>query len=242
MHSEKKHLAVEIRNLSFSLNGNSILKNISMEIPRGQKVLIVGLNGAGKSTLIRLLVKYYPVYEGEIFIFGKNLREWSYSQLSKIFSIVEQDKHVFHGSLRMNIDPAKKFSSGELRHILDRYHLNQLSFRSPGMLKRGNALSPGEQQRISMIRTKLKKVPLYIFDEPLSSQDLIASAQIIEYFKNKEEFRTVIGITHQLNYAPYADLIFLMENGRIKETGTHEALYAKSILYNHLFKLACGST
>ena len=242
IHSQKKNLAVEIRNLSFTLNGNVILKNISMEIPKGERVLIVGLNGAGKSTLIRLLMKYYPSYEGEIYIYGKNLKEWSYSQLSKILSVIEQDKHIFQGSLRINIDPSKKYSSLELENILNHYHLNQLSSRSPGMLKNGNSLSLGEQQRISMIRSKLKKVPLYIFDEPLSSQDLIASCQMMDYFKNKEDSRTVIGITHQLNYAPYVDQIFLMDEGRIIEKGTHEGLRNKSGIYHNLCSLSSVSS
>ncbi len=236
-HSDKKNLAVEIRNLTFSLNGTVLLNNISLSIGKGERVLIVGLNGAGKSTLIRLLVKYYSAYEGEIYIYGKNLKEWSYSQLSKILSVIEQDKHVFQGSLRINIDPSKKYSSRELESILNRYHLNQLSSRSPGMLKKGNGLSLGEQQRISLIRAKLKKVPLYLFDEPLSSQDLVAAGQMTDYFITREDSRTVIGITHQLNYAPYVDRIYLMDEGKIKESGTHEELINESGLYQHLFRL-----
>lgn len=238
-YSDKNNLAIEIKNLQFSYDGNNVIKCVNMEVLKGERVLIVGLNGSGKSSLMKLLMGFYSPYEGDIFILGKNLRQWTQNEIANIFSLVEQDNQVYNNSLRLNIDPKKKLKSEVINNYLEMTNLKQFYKRKPIIEENGKNLSSGEKQRIAILRAIIKNSPIYVFDEPFSNQDIVNINLIQDFLEKLSPDKTFIGITHQLSFARFVDKIFLIDNGIIIETGNHEKLINNRGVYHDLYNLYC---
>ncbi|MBN2144100.1 MAG: ABC transporter ATP-binding protein [Candidatus Aureabacteria bacterium] len=236
--SEKKRLALELRDVSFAYNGKAVLKNLNLEILKGERVLIVGLNGSGKSSLVKLFLGFYAPYEGEIFVLGKNLRDWPQQNLSRIFSVVEQDTHVFRGSLRQNLNYGRDAASkAEYPYFLEGLNLKRFEGEKPVILENGKNLSAGERQRIALLRALMKEKPVYVFDEAFSSQDADWLGFLPHFMNALSPDKTFIGITHQLSNAPYADRVVVIDQGSILETGSHSDLMENCQWYRHLYSL-----
>ncbi|MBY7974319.1 cysteine/glutathione ABC transporter ATP-binding protein/permease CydC [Vibrio fluvialis] len=231
---------ITFENLTFNYSGGeqSALKDVSLTIPAGNKVAIVGQTGSGKSTLIQLLCRYWDAQQGEIRIAGTRLQEWKESDLRAAISVVSQRVDILNGSLRDNLIMAKPTANdNELSTMLERVGLGKL-LEAPGLDAwlgdGGRQLSGGEKRRIGIARALLHNGPILLLDEPTEGLDKQTEQQIMALFKSHFENKTVIFITHRLVELETMDAVCLIEQGEIVEHGSHQALLAQQGRYFQL--------
>ncbi len=237
---------ISFKNVSFSYNKNvSLIENLNLEVKAGQRVAIVGPTGCGKTTLINLLMRFYDVDGGEILLDGVNIKEIPRSTLRSSFGMVLQDTYLFNTTVGENIAYGKKDATKEEIEAAAR------DARAAGFIRRlpngydtvigeGNTqLSQGQKQLLAISRIMKGLPPMLILDEATSSIDTRTEMIIQEAFARLTEGRTSFIVAHRLSTVKNADVILYMENGSVKEAGTHEELlsldggYAK--LYNSQF-------
>lgn len=231
---------ITFENLTFNYSGGeqSALKDVSLTIPAGNKVAIVGQTGSGKSTLIQLLCRYWDSRQGDIRIAGTRLQEWKESDLRAAISVVSQRVDILNGSLRDNLIMAKPTANdNELSAMLERVGLSKL-LEAPGLDAwlgdGGRQLSGGEKRRIGIARALLHNGPILLLDEPTEGLDKQTEQQIMALFKSHFENKTVIFITHRLVELETMDAVCLIEQGEIVEHGSHQALLAQQGRYFQL--------
>ncbi|ELX7502009.1 cysteine/glutathione ABC transporter ATP-binding protein/permease CydC [Vibrio fluvialis] len=231
---------ISFENLTFNYSGGEqpALKDVSLTIPAGNKVAIVGQTGSGKSTLIQLLCRYWDAQQGEIRIAGTRLQEWKESDLRAAISVVSQRVDILNGSLRDNLIMAKPTANdNELSAMLERVGLSKL-LEAPGLDAwlgdGGRQLSGGEKRRIGIARALLHNGPILLLDEPTEGLDKQTEQQIMALFKSHFENKTVIFITHRLVELETMDAVCLIEQGEIVEHGSHQALLAQQGRYFQL--------
>ncbi len=240
---------LRVQNLSFSYSGSDrkVIDDISFTIKGGQTAAIVGHNGAGKSTLVKLLMRLYEPTSGSICLNGRKIGEYRLSAYRDCFSAVFQDFKVFSLTIGENI---------LMRHTADRdAKILTESLRASGMLDQvlslkhgtdtmmtrefdedGVSFSGGQAQKIALSRLYAKDAPIAILDEPSSALDPIAEYELFENMKRICEDRTVIFISHRLSSVISADVILMMEQGRIIERGDHESLMRQNGKYAEMFR------
>jgi ATP-binding cassette subfamily C protein CydC len=231
---------ITFENLTFNYSGGEqpALKDVSLTIPAGNKVAIVGQTGSGKSTLIQLLCRYWDAQQGDISIAGTRLQEWKESDLRAAISVVSQRVDILNGSLRDNLIMAKPTANdSELSAMLERVGLGKL-LEAPGLDAwlgdGGRQLSGGEKRRIGIARALLHDGPILLLDEPTEGLDKQTEQQIMALFKSHFENKTVIFITHRLVELETMDAVCLIEQGEIVEHGSHQALLAQQGRYFQL--------
>ncbi|ELV8853848.1 cysteine/glutathione ABC transporter ATP-binding protein/permease CydC [Vibrio fluvialis] len=231
---------ITFENLTFNYSGGEqpALKDVSLTIPAGNKVAIVGQTGSGKSTLIQLLCRYWDAQQGDIRIAGTRLQEWKESDLRAAISVVSQRVDILNGSLRDNLIMAKPTANdNELSAMLERVGLGKL-LEAPGLDAwlgdGGRQLSGGEKRRIGIARALLHNGPILLLDEPTEGLDKQTEQQIMALFKSHFENKTVIFITHRLVELETMDAVCLIEQGEIVEHGSHQALLAQQGRYFQL--------
>ncbi|WP_172559940.1 heme ABC transporter ATP-binding protein/permease CydC [Vibrio fluvialis] len=231
---------ISFENLTFNYSGGEqpALKDVSLTIPAGNKVAIVGQTGSGKSTLIQLLCRYWDAQQGDIRIAGTRLQEWKESDLRAAISVVSQRVDILNGSLRDNLIMAKPTANdNELSATLERVGLSKL-LEAPGLDAwlgdGGRQLSGGEKRRIGIARALLHNGPILLLDEPTEGLDKQTEQQIMALFKSHFENKTVIFITHRLVELETMDAVCLIEQGEIVEHGSHQALLAQQGRYFQL--------
>ncbi|MBY7858661.1 cysteine/glutathione ABC transporter ATP-binding protein/permease CydC [Vibrio fluvialis] len=231
---------ITFENLTFNYSGGEqpALKDVSLTIPAGNKVAIVGQTGSGKSTLIQLLCRYWDAQQGDIRIAGTRLQEWKESDLRAAISVVSQRVDILNGSLRDNLIMAKPTANdNELSAMLERVGLGKL-LEAPGLDAwlgdGGRQLSGGEKRRIGIARALLHDGPILLLDEPTEGLDKQTEQQIMALFKSHFENKTVIFITHRLVELETMDAVCLIEQGEIVEHGSHQALLAQQGRYFQL--------
>ncbi|MBY7912936.1 cysteine/glutathione ABC transporter ATP-binding protein/permease CydC [Vibrio fluvialis] len=231
---------ISFENLTFNYSGGEqpALKDVSLTIPAGNKVAIVGQTGSGKSTLIQLLCRYWDAQQGDIRIAGTRLQEWKESDLRAAISVVSQRVDILNGSLRDNLIMAKPTANdNELSAMLERVGLSKL-LEAPGLDAwlgdGGRQLSGGEKRRIGIARALLHNGPILLLDEPTEGLDKQTEQQIMALFKSHFENKTVIFITHRLVELETMDTVCLIEQGEIVEHGSHQALLAQQGRYFQL--------
>jgi len=231
---------ITFENLTFNYSGGEqpALKDVSLTIPAGNKVAIVGQTGSGKSTLIQLLCRYWDAQQGDIRIAGTRLQEWKESDLRAAISVVSQRVDILNGSLRDNLIMAKPTANdNELSAMLERVGLGKL-LEAPGLDAwlgdGGRQLSGGEKRRIGIARALLHNGPILLLDEPTEGLDKQTEQQIMALFKSHFENKTVIFITHRLVELETMDTVCLIEQGEIVEHGSHQALLAQQGRYFQL--------
>jgi len=226
---------VSFENVHFSYPTRAdveVLKGVSLEIPAGQKVALVGQSGAGKSTIMQLLLQFHFPTSGEIFVDGKGIYDYDLESYRHNFAIVPQEVILFGGTIRENILYGKPDATEE-EIIAAARQANAWDFISmfPDKLEtvvgeRGIKLSGGQRQRIAIARAILRNPSILLLDEATSSLDAESEKVVQEALNNLMEGRTSIIIAHRLATIRDVDCIYVLENGRIVEQGTHEELSA----------------
>ncbi|PCJ82452.1 MAG: multidrug ABC transporter ATP-binding protein [Flavobacteriales bacterium] len=238
---------VQFGNVSFSYPARKemgVIKNISFEAKSGERVAIVGPSGAGKSTIVSLLLRFYDADSGEIVIDGKNIKDFSLTHLRSIIAVVPQDILLFGGSIRENIAYGKPTASEEeIMAAAEKANAKEFIESFPDKFdtivgERGIQLSGGQRQRIAIARAVLKNPSILILDEATSSLDSESERQVQEALEKLLQNRTSFVIAHRLSTVRNADKILVLDNGELKEAGTHSELMRREDgLYKSLSQL-----
>ena len=240
---------IEFKNVSFRYPGTQrdVLKNINLTIRPGETAVLVGLNGAGKTTFIKLLTRLYDPTEGQIFLDGKDLREYDVKDLYSMFGIIFQDFGKYAVDVSENIefgDIHRQHSDGDVRNaaisanadefigkLPDGYETPLMRYFEPN----GIELSIGQWQKLAIARAFYSTSDILILDEPTASLDPIAEQEIFNQFDKLREDKTTIFVSHRLSSATMATKIIVLEYGELIEEGTHKELMDKKGKYFELF-------
>jgi len=238
---------IELKNITFAYHErNPVVENLSLRIPAGKTIAIVGSTGSGKSTLVKLLLRLYEVRDGSITLDGVDIREISLYDLRRVMGLVSQDVFLFHGTVRENIAYGSPDATLEEVAIAAKAaEAHEFVLQLPQgydtiVGERGQKLSGGQRQRLAIARALLKDPPILILDEATSAVDNETEAAIARSLETITQNRTTIAIAHRLSTIRNADCIYVMEFGRIVEWGTHEELLAKAGIYANLWRVQTG--
>ena len=229
-----------LKNVSFAYSEKNVLNNISLEIPKGKKVALVGLSGSGKSTIANLIVRFFDNYNGQILIENKDIKEIELVDLRNNISMVTQETILFNDSIANNIKYGKlDASEEEIKNVAETSGINEFSKNLDNHLdtvigESGVKLSGGQRQRIAIARAILKNGPILIMDEATSSLDNITEKEVLKTIKNLMKDKTILIIAHRLSTIEDSDIIYVLDKGKIESFGTHQELLNKSEIYKKL--------
>ncbi len=213
------------------------LDHLSLTIPQGKKIAIVGASGSGKSSLVSLLARFYDPFSGSITLSGHDLRAYTQADVRAALGIMEQRTHLFNTTIRENIWLGRRDASPqEVITAAQRANLHEFVMSLPDgyaalVGENGLRLSAGERQRIALARVLLKNAPILVLDEPTANLDALNERAILETILAQTEGRTLILLTHRLALLDRMDEIVVLDRGRIAEQGTHAVLLARGGAY-----------
>ncbi|PWC09304.1 lipid ABC transporter permease/ATP-binding protein [Brenneria roseae subsp. americana] len=240
---------LEFRNVNFSYPGKETLalKNISLHIPPGKTVALVGRSGSGKSTIANLITRFYDIQSGEILLDGHDLREYTLASLRNQVALVSQNVHLFNDTIANNIAYAcnDRYSREEIeRAATMAYAMDFISKMDNGLDtiigENGVLLSGGQRQRIAIARALLRNCPILVLDEATSALDTESERAIQAALDALQKDRTALVIAHRLSTIENADEILVVEDGHIIERGEHATLLARNGAYAQLHKMQFG--
>ena len=236
--------SISYEDVSFRYEEPWVLHNLSLTIPKGQMVALVGASGAGKSTLVDLLPRFYDVTSGRITIDGTDIRQVRASELRELIGYVNQTPILFNDTIRNNITfgMERAVSDDEVRTAAEAANATEFIDQLPEGLEYnigdgGSKLSGGQRQRLSIARALLKDSPILILDEATSALDNVSEQLVQEAIQHLVSDRTTIVIAHRLSTIMHADLICVMQEGQIVEQGTHAELLERGGLYAQLYQI-----
>lgn len=241
--------AIEFRDVSFGYHGSGpVLSNVNLAVRAGETVGFVGQTGAGKSTLVKLLLRFYEPDSGQILLDGKPIESLSLESLRRNIGFVSQDVYLFQGTVAENIaygagdvplpDIAAAADAAEAGEFIERLPHGYRTIVG----ERGQKLSGGQRQRLSIARALLKNPPVLILDEATSAVDNETEAAIQRSLQRITHSRTTLVIAHRLSTIVHANRIYVLDEGRIAEAGTHEDLIAQRGIYAALWDVQTGQT
>jgi ATP-binding cassette subfamily B protein len=241
----KGHLA--LRDVTFAYNGRTpVIEHLSLDIPAGKTIAIVGSTGSGKSTLVKLLLRLYEVQGGAITLDGIELQELKLKDLRSCIGLVSQDVFLFHGTVAENIaygtfdaTLAQIIAAAKIGEAHD-FIMELPQGYDTIVGERGQKLSGGQRQRIAIARAVLKNPPILILDEATSAVDNETEAAIQRSLEKIIVDRTTIAIAHRLSTVRNADCIYVMEYGKLVEQGRHEELLERNGIYASLWRVQSG--
>ncbi len=236
---------IQFSNVSFKYpqSHNYSLKNININIPAGSTTAIVGRTGSGKTTLINLLLRLYDIEEGKILLDGKNIRDITLKSLRENVGYVPQDNFLFSTTIKDNIafpfdskvSDEEVYKAAKVAEVYD--NIVEFTDKFDTVLgERGVTLSGGQKQRVSIARAIIKKSPILIFDDSLSSVDTETEEKILNNLEKLTNKKTLIIISHRISTVQNADQIIVLDEGKIIEKGNHESLLKNKGLYNYLYE------
>ena len=238
---------LEFNDVSFAYQGRTpVIENLSLHIPAGKTIAIVGSTGSGKSTLVKLLLRLYEVHSGTITLDGIEIHKLQLRDLRRAIGLVSQDVFLFHGTVKENIaygsfdaTVAEVMAAAEIAEAHE--FINRLPQGYDTIVgERGQKLSGGQQQRIAIARAILKNPPVLILDEATSAVDNETEAAIQRSLEKITKNRTTIAIAHRLSTVRNADCIYVMEYGKLVEQGRHEQLLEQQGIYASLWRVQSG--
>jgi ATP-binding cassette subfamily B multidrug efflux pump len=234
---------IESRSLTFTYPGSNLpaLEDIHLSIKPGQLVGIVGRTGAGKSTLCQLLPRLYDTPPGQLYLEGEDIHRWPLDKLRRAMAVVPQDPFIFADTVRANIcfgnpdaSTEEMIKAAEAAHLLD--EILALPHQFDTILgERGVTLSGGQKQRLTLARALILSTPLLILDDCFSSVDLETELAILANLRHYLKARTTLIASHRLEAMRAADVIFVLEWGRLREQGSHDQLLAQKGIYAALY-------
>lgn len=238
---------IEFRDVTFAYNPDSVvLKGVSLTVPPGKTVALVGPSGSGKSTLVNLALRFFDPKTGKVLIDGQNIKDVTISSLRETIGLVTQDPVLFDDTIRANIAyGAKPLDEEAVVAAAKAAAAHDFIMRLPKgydtrVGEAGGLLSGGERQRIAIARAIYKNAPILLLDEPTSSLDSEAEAKVQAALESLMQGRSVLMIAHRLSTVKKADLICVLDQGRIVEIGRHDELVAKGGLYTRLHSTQFG--
>ncbi|MGI8725969.1 MAG: ABC transporter ATP-binding protein [Methyloceanibacter sp.] len=240
---------IEFRNVTFSYEPeNEVLKGVSLTVPPGKTVALVGPSGSGKSTLVNLSLRFFDPEKGAVLIDGRDIRDVTVESLRDAVALVTQDPVLFDDTVRANIAYGSKpeveeqvIAAAKAAAAHD-FIMGLPKGYDTKVGEAGGLLSGGERQRIAIARALYKDAPILLLDEPTSSLDSEAEAKVQLALEELMRGRTVLMIAHRLSTVKKADLICVLNQGRIVEMGRHDELVAKGGLYTRLHRTQFGIT
>lgn len=237
-----KNYDISFEDVSFSYDRRQILKNLSVEIPEGKMTAIVGSSGSGKTTMCSLISRFWDVDEGSIKIGGENIRNYTLRSLMDMISTVFQRVYLFEDTIENNIkfanpsasheevvEAAKKAQCHDFIMSLEKGYQTLLS-------EGGSSLSGGEKQRISIARAILKDAPIIIFDEATANIDPENEDKLQKALEDLTKNKTVIMIAHRIKTIENADQILVLDDGKIKQKGSHDQLIRQEGIYRNFIE------
>lgn len=235
------------------LPGQQVLKDVTLSVEPGQKIALVGYNGSGKTTLVKLLLRLYDPDTGKIYYHGKDIRDYQVMAYRRSIGSVFQDFKLYAATLKenvlMDVEDGSREENYRVEQALYDAHFtlenNQLSYQTETPLttefeKDGVNLSGGEAQKVAIARTLYRKQNLIVMDEPSSALDPLAEYRLNQELNEIAKDKTVIFISHRLSTVRDADCIYMMEEGRIVESGTHEELLKMGGRYAAMWRIQAG--
>ena len=234
----------ELQNVDFTYsNGTQALFDVSMHIPAGKITALVGLSGAGKSTVVNLLDKFYHPQRGYIKLDGVDLADWDTQWLREHVGLVLQKNHIFDGTIEENIKYGNPQATHEdvVRAARQAYIYDQIMALPNGFNTLALQLSGGQQQRIAIARMFIKNPPIIFLDEPTASLDAIATEQIKASIDAIKAGRTVIIISHNIGQIIDAEQIYVLQEGRVVQSGEPSEVYRQGGVYKDIFDASARS-
>jgi ATP-binding cassette subfamily B protein len=235
--------AVRFEHVGFAHEGRaSGVEDISIDIPAGAFIGLVGPSGAGKSTLLRLLFRFFDPQSGRVLVDGQDVRGVTQESLRTALGLVPQEVVLFNDTLRENVAYARpEATAAELMDAFERAQLGEFVRALPAGLEtrvgeRGLKLSGGEKQRVGVARAILRNPKILVLDEATSSLDSHTEADVQAALAEAAKGRTTIAVAHRLSTIAGADRIFVLDDGRVAETGTHDELVRAGGLYATMWK------
>jgi subfamily B ATP-binding cassette protein MsbA len=234
---------ITFENVSFNYGEKKILQNISLDIKAGQLVAFVGKTGSGKTTLANLLLRFYDPLRGAIKIGGVDLREFSTRDLRSQMAVVAQENILFNETIRRNIELGRLGATNEeiiaaARHAHAYEFITQKAEGFDTIIgEKGVMLSGGQRQRLAIARAVLKNAPILVLDEATSALDTESERAVQTALDELMKGRTTFCIAHRLSTILHADMIVVLEQGKIVETGTHAELARRGGIYQKLYEL-----
>lgn len=245
--------SLEFKEVSFAYPGTDklILDRLSFRVDAGGHYAFVGINGAGKTTITKLITGLYANYSGEILLNQRNLREYSQSELKALFHVFYQDFARYSITLAENLalgNPSGGHGARDIREVSTRLDLGGVIGSLPQGIDTplgkihagGHDLSVGEWQKVAMARAVMIRAPFSILDEPTAALDPLAESHLYHQFEEISQGKTTIFISHRLGSTQLADRIFVLDEGSLKETGTHEELMSQKGLYQEMYESQRG--
>lgn len=239
---EGEKIDISMKNIEFSYDENrEILKEVSIELPNKSFVSIVGGSGSGKSTIASLISGRYSNYRGSLKINGLEQKDISTESIAKHITVVGHDSYLFSGSIRENLlISSPKATDEEMYRVLKQVRLYEFLMEQDGLdtllSEGGGNFSGGQRQRLALARAILHNTEMYIFDEATSNIDSESEEYIMDAIKSLSKEKTVLLISHRLENVVDSDRIYVLDEGAVKEQGSHQELLEKNGVYERLYQ------